>query len=115
MSDSTQQDIRIVIISRIWAYATGMIALSVLFGGPGRDWKVTLLPATIASGAALSTIVVWGKSNSRQRDFLLPDENLSALKQRIEDLEVIATSSNVLHEFVNEPNKSLDRHNQIKD
>jgi hypothetical protein len=95
MSDSTQQDIRVVVISRIWAYATGMIALSILFAGPGRDWKVILLPATIASGAALSTIVVWGKSNPHQRDFLPPTENLAALKQRIEDLETIAASSNV--------------------
>ena len=96
MSDSTQQDIRIVIISRIWAYATGMIALSILFSGPGRDWKVILLPATIASGAALSTVVIWGKSSRRRQDFLLPAETLAELKQRIEDLEEIAVSRNIL-------------------
>jgi hypothetical protein len=95
MSASTQRDIRVTVIAKIWAYATGMIALSILFSGPGRDWKVILLPATIVSGAAISTIVVWGQSGYRLRDVPLTSENLEELKRRIENLEAIAASSNM--------------------
>ena len=49
--------------SEIWIYATAMIALFILFSGRGRDWKVVLLPATIAQCTAISTIVFWGKSH----------------------------------------------------
>jgi hypothetical protein len=95
MAVSNQKDIRVTIISKIWAYATASIALSVLFAGPGRSWKVILLPSTIALGATISTVAIWGKSNRRRHDFLLPSENLDELKQRIENLEEIATNSNM--------------------
>ena len=66
MAVSNQTDIRVAVISKIWAYATASIALSVLFAVPGRSWKVVLLPSTIALGATISTIVIWGKSNYRK-------------------------------------------------
>jgi hypothetical protein len=86
-------DIRVTIISRIWAYATAMIALSLLFSGRERDWKITLLPATIAMSAAISTVVIWGKSHPHRRSTLHVTENLEELKQRIEDLEAITAGS----------------------
>jgi hypothetical protein len=95
MATPTPKDIRVTIISRIWAYATAMLALSILFSGRGRDWKVVLLPATITLGAAISTIVVWGKSDHHRHDILLPSENLEELKQRIENLEAIAASEDI--------------------
>lgn len=95
MAASTPKDIRVIVISRIWAYATAMIALSILFSGPKRDWKVIFLPTAIALSAAISTIVVWGKSNHRRHDLLLQSENLDELKQRIENLEEIAASTTV--------------------
>ena len=99
MAVSNQTDIRVAVISKIWAYATASIALSVLFAGPGRSWKVILLPSTIALGATISTIAIWGKSNYRRHDFLLPSENLAELKQRIENLEEIVASSNIPVEY----------------
>jgi hypothetical protein len=99
MAVSNQTDIRVTIISKIWAYATASIAVSVLFAGPGHSWKVVLLPSTIALGATISTIAIWGKSNHRRHDFLLPSENLAELKQRIENLEAIAASSDIPMEY----------------
>lgn len=91
MTTQTQKDIRVTVISRIWAYATMMLLLSILFSGRGRDWKVIFLPVTIAFGAAVSTIVVWGGRHHRH-DALLPPASLEELKERIENLEVIASS-----------------------
>jgi hypothetical protein len=106
----TPRDIRVAIISRIWAYATIMMGLSVLFGGPGRNSKVIFLPATIALGAAVSTIVVWGKSQDRQRDVLLPSSNFEELKQRIENLEAIAASNDAPLEYaLKQPSGSTKR------
>lgn len=95
MAVSNEKDIRVTVISKIWAYATVAIALSALFAAPGRSWKVILLPSTIALGATISTIAIWGKSNHRRHDLLLPSENLEELKQRIENLEEIAASSSI--------------------
>jgi hypothetical protein len=106
----TPKDIRVVVISKIWAYATVMMALSVLFGGPGRNWKVIFLPATIALGASLSTIVVWGKSRDRQSDLQLPSANLEELKHRIENLEAIAASSTDPLEYaLKQSNSAIER------
>jgi hypothetical protein len=96
MTVSNQKDIRVTIISRIWAYATAMLLISILFSGRGRDWKVIFLPTTIAFGAAISTIVVWGKSRyHRHDDPLFPSESLEEFKRRIENLEAIAASDYV--------------------
>jgi hypothetical protein len=93
MTVSNQKDIRVTVISKIWAYATAMLLISIFFSGRGRDWKVIFLPTTIAFGAAISTIVVWGKSRyHRHDDALYPSESLEELKQRIENLEAIAAS-----------------------
>jgi hypothetical protein len=90
MDISTQRDIRVTIISRIWAYATAMLALSIVFSGPGKDWKVIFLPTTIALGAAISTIAVWGRPRHHRHNALPPSENLDEIQQRIENLEAIA-------------------------
>lgn len=60
MTISTQRDIRVTIISRIWAYATAMLLISIVLNG-GRDRKVLFLPAIIVFGATTSTIVVLRK------------------------------------------------------
>jgi hypothetical protein len=90
MFPSTQPDSKAKLITKIWAYATGMIALSLLFAGPGRDWKVILLPTSIVSSAALSTIVIWGATRRDRSMPLLTAEQLTELKHRVEDLEAIA-------------------------
>lgn len=92
MTISTQRDIHITIISRIWAYATAMLLISILLNGQGRDRQVIFLPATIVLGATTSTIVVLRKLRYHQHNNLLPSETLKELKQRIENLEEIATS-----------------------
>ena len=92
MTISTQRDVRVAIISRIWAYATAMLLISILLNGQGQDRKVLFLPATIVFGATTSTIVVLRKVRYDRHDSLFPSETLEELKQRIENLETIAAS-----------------------
>lgn len=92
MTISTQRDVRVTIISRIWAYATAMLLISILLNGQGREQKMLFLPATIVFGATTSTIVVLRKLRDRRHDTLFPSETLEELKQRIENLEAIAAS-----------------------
>jgi anaerobic C4-dicarboxylate transporter len=91
MTISTQRDVRVTIISRIWAYATAMLLISILISGWGHDRKV-LLPVTIVFGATISTIAVLRKLGDCQHDALFPLEPLEMLKQRIKNLEAIAVS-----------------------
>jgi anaerobic C4-dicarboxylate transporter len=86
-----QKDVRITIISRIWAYATAMFLISILLNHQAQDRKVLFLPAIIVFGAATSTVVVLRKLRY-QHDTLLPSETLEELKRRIENLEAIAAS-----------------------
>lgn len=92
MTISTQRDVRVTIISRIWAYATVMLLISILLNGQGQDRKVVFLPATIVFGATISTIVVLRKLRCDRHGILFPSETLEELKQRIGNLETIATS-----------------------
>lgn len=92
MTISTQRDVRVTIISRIWTYATAMLLISTLLHGQGHDQKVIFLPAIIVFGATISTVVVLRKLRYDQHDILFPSETLEELKQRIENLEAIAAS-----------------------
>ena len=92
MAIAPQRDVRVTIISRIWAYATAMLLISLLLKGQGQDWRVLSLPAVIVFGAVISTIVGLRKLHYHQHDTLFPSEALEELKQRIENLETISAS-----------------------
>lgn len=97
MTTLNQKDIRVSIISRIWAYATVMFLISILLNSQGQDRKVLFLPAIILLGAVTSTIVVLRKLRDHQYETLFPSKKLEELKQRIENLEVIASSDDWEH------------------
>ncbi|MBD2311543.1 hypothetical protein H6G20_07715 [Desertifilum sp. FACHB-1129] len=83
----SQEDIRSKTTKTIWSYATGMIALSVIFAS-GMRYSV-LLPISIAAGAAGGTAAVW-LSDKKQLD---KAESLRQLEDRIANLETIAGTS----------------------
>ncbi len=95
MTISTQRDVRVTIISRIWASATVMLLISILLNGQGHDRK-TFLPVTIVFGATISTIIVLRKLRDDRHNILFPSKALEELKQRIENLEAI-TASDAVH------------------
>lgn len=83
MTIPTQRDIRVTIISRIWAYATMMFLISILLSGQRQDRKVFLLPATIVFGAAISTIIVLRKLRDYRHDALFPSEPWRSLNNAL--------------------------------
>lgn len=92
MKNSTQKDVCVTIISKVWAYATAMLLISILLNGQGRERNMLFLPAMIVLSATTNTIVVLRKLRYHQYDALFPSETLEELKQRIENLEAIAAS-----------------------
>ena len=92
MAILNQKDVRVTIISRIWAHATAMLLILFLLLGKVRDSKAIVLPLTVVFGATISTIVVLRKLRERGYSARLTSETLQELKQRLENLEEIVTS-----------------------
>ena len=83
------QDIRAIATKTIWSYATGMIALTMIFGPTAM--KSGLLPITIVAGAAGGTAAVW-RSPDRNSKKLSQGMAMKQLEQRVADLETIASA-----------------------
>lgn len=75
-------DVRLAATTRIWSFATGMLALSILFS-PTRNNAV--VPISIATGAAAGTAVVW--LADRKASTSLQEYHLKRMEKRIEKLE----------------------------
>ena len=104
---STQKDVRVTIISRIWAYATAMLFVSALLHSWASERRLLFLPITIVFGATTSTSVVLRKLRYHRHSDQLTPETIEELKQRIENLEEIVTSD------VKVLDRSLQQLNQI--
>lgn len=87
-----QKDVRVTIISRVWASATAMLLIAMLLNGQGRERGGLFLSAAIVVGATISTIVVLRRVRDSPHGIPSQSEALEAFKQRIENLEAIATT-----------------------
>ena len=92
MAILNQKDVRVAIISRIWAHATVILLISPLFLGKARDTKAFFLPLTVVFGATTSTIVVLRKFRDGYNNERLTSETLRDFEQRLENLEEIITT-----------------------
>ena len=92
MAILNQKDVRVTIISRIWAHATAMLLISFLLSGKARNSKAIFLPLTVVFGATTSTVLVLRKLRDRGYSDRLTSETLQELKQRLENLEEIVIS-----------------------
>ena len=80
------KDIRVAATKKIWGYATGMMALALIFNPVRQN---IALPALILAGAGVSTSVVWVTGGKRD-DKQLPEKKIALLEERIANLETIA-------------------------
>lgn len=76
-------DIRLTATQKIWSYATGMLALCLIFS-PARN--NIILPIIIVSGAAGGTAFVWRSSKSQ---YSFPENKVQQIEQRLANLETI--------------------------
>ncbi|MEC4894294.1 MAG: hypothetical protein SAL07_22965 [Oscillatoria sp. PMC 1051.18] len=86
-NSATSQDIRLTATKKIWSYATGMLALSLIFA-PARNSFI--LPLAVISGAGISTAFVW--KDEKKSGKSLSSEQLQQIDERIANLETIVAS-----------------------
>lgn len=80
-----RQDIRVLATRQIWSFATGMLAICMIFGGSNKS---NIPPIVITVCAAISTAFVW-KSDKKNCQQLSPSQ-LQKLEERLANLETIA-------------------------
>lgn len=99
MTPKSEKNIRVAATSKIWTFATGMLAICIPLSAVTRSGAI--LPLAVISGAAVGTVAVWRSSNNQSRNPLLTD-SIKTLEQRIVNLETICS------------NQELDLHSKIK-
>lgn len=86
MNNKPEKDIRVAATSKIWAFATGMLAICIPLSGATRSGPI--LPLAAIAGAATSTYFVW-RDDSKHKS--LANTDLQQLEQRIANLEMIVS------------------------
>ncbi|MBW4649424.1 MAG: hypothetical protein KME06_12170 [Kastovskya adunca ATA6-11-RM4] len=89
-TNSDREDIRVSATSKIWAFATGMLAICIPLADETDSGP--LLPLAVISGAAIATSAVWQPSNKKFRNNALQATQVEALEERIANLETIVSS-----------------------
>lgn len=86
MKTQHQKDIRLAATSKIWTFATGMLAICIPLSAVTRSGPI--LPLAVITGAAAGTYVVWRDPENQLKNNLLTS-NVKKLEQRIANLETI--------------------------
>lgn len=89
MAPLPEKDIRAAATSKIWGFATGMLAICIPLTAVTRSGAI--LPIVVISGATVGTVAVWRKSNNQSRNPLLTN-SIKELEQRVANLETICSS-----------------------
>jgi hypothetical protein len=90
MARKPEKDIRVAATSRLWGFATGMLAICIPLTAVTRSGVI--LPIAVLLTAAVGTIAVWRKSDNQPRINPLLTNNIKALEQRVANLEIICSS-----------------------
>ncbi|NHC37681.1 hypothetical protein [Scytonema millei] len=80
------KDIRVAATSKIWAFATGMLAICIPLSSVTRSGPI--LPLAAIAGAATGTYFVWRDDNKYKS---LTNSDPKQLEQRIANLETIVS------------------------
>lgn len=85
------QDIRVLATRQIWSFATGMLAICMIFGG---SKKSTIIPPIVITAAAtISTAFVWKYDKKSRQE--LPPSQLQQIEERLANLETIASGGDI--------------------
>jgi hypothetical protein len=89
MKSQSERNIRVAATSKIWTFATGMLAICIPLVAITRSGPI--LPLAVITGAAAGTYVVWRDSENQSRNNPLLTSNMKELEQRIANLEMIVS------------------------
>jgi hypothetical protein len=87
MNSKSEKDTRVAATSKIWAFATGMLAICIPLSSVTRSG--TILPLAAIAGAATGTYFVWRDSENQHKSLAASDAK--QLEQRIANLETIVS------------------------
>ena len=82
----------------IWKYATGMLAISILFVGASRS---LIIPLAVIIGATVATTLVWAfapKETRSSTDLADLEERIRKLDDRLANVETISNYDRILAE-----------------
>lgn len=85
MKSKAERDIRVAATSKIWTFATGMLAICIPLSAVTKSGAI--LPLAVISGAAVGTVAVWRNLEQQSRSPFLT--NIKTLEQRVTNLEII--------------------------
>ncbi len=87
-SDSDpRKDFRVVLTTRIWGMATGMLAICIPLSDMSRSGAI--IPLAVLSGAAVGTVAIWRSPDKKSPETVLSSNQLELLEERIANLETI--------------------------
>lgn len=90
MTPKSERNIRVAATSKIWSFATGMLALCIPLSAVTKSGAI--LPLAVLSGAAVGTVAVWRSSDNQSRNSLSSTNSIKMLEQRVANLETICNS-----------------------
>lgn len=90
MAHKPEKDIRVAATSRMWGFATLMLAICIPLTAVTRSGAI--LPVAVIFTAAVSTVAVWRKSDNQPKISPLLPNTIKALEQRVSNLEIICSS-----------------------
>jgi hypothetical protein len=105
-----ERDIRIAATSKIWGFATGMLAICIPLTAVARGNPI--LPLAVITGAAAGTAAVWQSSDKKSPHGTLSQNNLEKLEERIANLETIVGTEEINFQ---RKLKQLDSSDKLKD
>jgi len=92
MSQEDSKDIRLKVTTKIWAFATGMLAICVPLSAATKSGPI--IPIAVIFGAAAGTTSVWRSSGRNSHNSREASHKIKELEARIADLETIAATGN---------------------
>jgi hypothetical protein len=87
------KDTRLNVTSKIWAFATGMLAICIPLSAATDSGPV--IPIAVIAGAAVGTASVWKSGDRKSADRIEISDRIKVLEGRIADLETIITAGDI--------------------
>ena len=88
-----EQDSRVSMTTRIWAMATGMLAICIPFVDMSVD--LAILPVLVLSSTAISTFMIWRNPRNRYDENTLLMSKIMELQQQLAHLQITSTEEDL--------------------
>jgi len=82
------QDLRMVITSKIWGYALGMLGISIPLAAITDS---AIIPVFVVVGTAVSTAAIWGNPANQNMNTSVSSEHFKQIEERLANLETIVS------------------------